>query len=177
MHMSTLGERLIQARTRKKWSRQQLSLATEVTVSQIGMLERGERGNSPRGVVSGTLPAIAKALGVEYDWLATGEGDMLSDMQAEEEFFDYLDNDPRAKITHPTLPRKKPQAPAEPAQAAINTIAPDVQVLMRVLDALPPEQREKAANAALAVLVQHLPRAVPSTQEQAPGVTPASIPG
>jgi transcriptional regulator with XRE-family HTH domain len=57
------------------------------------------------------------------------------------------------------------------------SIPADVHMLMRVLDALPTDLRANAVNAALSVLVQHLPRAVPSTPSQARDVTQASIPG
>ena len=78
--MKTLAERLANARTQKKWTQAQLASAAEVSTGTIGNIESGLRGlNKPMG----TLPAIARALGVTYEWLAHGTEPMMIGGQRE----------------------------------------------------------------------------------------------
>jgi len=64
------------------------------------------------------------------------------------------------------------------SQAAVTENPPDVKMLKRALEYMPPEGREKAANAALAALFQHLPLEVsPGTPEPAPDRTRDNISG
>lgn len=70
--MKTIAERLRYAReTHKKWPQTQLATAAGVSQSTIGNIESGIRQGR------GSLPAIAKALGISHDWLADGEGPMV----------------------------------------------------------------------------------------------------
>lgn len=75
--MTKLGARLVLARESKGdlWTRKHLAVASGVSYSTISMLEQGSRGNT--GTVPGTIPQIAKALGVYYEWLAYGTGPMI----------------------------------------------------------------------------------------------------
>ena len=67
---------------------------------------------------------------------------------------------------------------ADTAQAAINTIAPDLQALIQLVNAIPLAVRRDALFAASQVLIGHLlPASGPATVEQAPAETQASTPG
>ena len=69
--MKTISERLRYARELKGWKQAQLAVAADVSQGTIGNIESGARQSR------GSLPKIAKALGVSHDWLAEGEGEML----------------------------------------------------------------------------------------------------
>lgn len=69
--MKTIAERLRYARELKGWRQAQLAVAADVSQGTIGNIESGARQSK------GSLPKIAKALGVRHDWLADGEGEML----------------------------------------------------------------------------------------------------
>jgi transcriptional regulator with XRE-family HTH domain len=69
--MNKISDRLKEARSQKKWNQAQLALAAGVSPGTIGNIESGTRQ------AKGSLPQIAKALGVSHDWLANGEGGML----------------------------------------------------------------------------------------------------
>lgn len=68
--MKTVAERLQHARDLKGWSQAQLAAASGLSQSTIGNIEAGTRK------AKGSLPEIAKALGVNHDWLANDIGDM-----------------------------------------------------------------------------------------------------
>lgn len=71
--MKTIAQRLKYARdTYKNWTQIQLAAAAEMSQSTIGNIEAGIREGR------GSLPKIAKALGVSHDWLADGDGEMLA---------------------------------------------------------------------------------------------------
>lgn len=69
--MKTLAERLKEAREWKGWKQAQLAIAADVSTGTIGNIEAGIRKSK------GSIPQIADALGVSYQWLANGTGDML----------------------------------------------------------------------------------------------------
>ena len=69
--MKTIADRLRYARELKGWKQAQLAVAADVSQGTIGNIESGARQSR------GSLPKIAKALGVSHDWLADGEGEML----------------------------------------------------------------------------------------------------
>ena len=69
--MKTIADRLRYARELKGWKQAQLAVAADVSQGTIGNIESGARQSR------GSLPKIAKALGVSHDWLAEGEGEML----------------------------------------------------------------------------------------------------
>lgn len=69
--MNKISERLKEARSRRKWNQAQLAVAAGVSPGTIGNIESGTRQ------ARGSLPQIAKALGISHDWLANGEGEML----------------------------------------------------------------------------------------------------
>ena len=67
--MSTLSERLIEARTDKGWSKAELKRAAGLkSASTLPELENGSRTESPQ------LPVIAAALGVSVLWLQHNRG-------------------------------------------------------------------------------------------------------
>ncbi len=71
--MKNIAERLHYARkTYKNWSQATLATAAGLSQSTIGNIEAGIRD------ARGSLPVIAKALGISHDWLAFGEGEMLA---------------------------------------------------------------------------------------------------
>ena len=69
--MKTVAERLRFAREQRGWTQSQLAAASDVSQGTIGNIESGARQSR------GSLPKIAKALGVSHDWLADGEGEMV----------------------------------------------------------------------------------------------------
>ncbi len=56
----------------KGWKQAQLALAADVSTGTIGNIESGARKSK------GSIPQIADALGVNYQWLANEKGDMLA---------------------------------------------------------------------------------------------------
>jgi transcriptional regulator with XRE-family HTH domain len=81
--MKTIAERLVFARKSKgpAWTQRHLAVAAGVSTGTIGNMELGLRGAT--GSIPGTLPQIAKALGVRFDWLAYGTGDIGASAQQE----------------------------------------------------------------------------------------------
>lgn len=69
----TVAQRLKHARTEKGWNQAQLAVAADISQGTIGNIESGARQSK------GSLPQIAKALGINHDWLANGIGEMRSD--------------------------------------------------------------------------------------------------
>jgi len=67
--VETLGERLKFAREQAKLTQTQLAARSGVAQSDISKLERGDMAKSTG------LPALARALRCDIDWLDTGEGD------------------------------------------------------------------------------------------------------
>lgn len=68
--MKTVAERLKHARELKEWSQAQVAAASGLSQSTIGNIEAGTRK------AKGSLHEIAKALGVSYEWLANGVGEI-----------------------------------------------------------------------------------------------------
>jgi len=66
----TLAKRLLMARNRKGWTQGKTAVAAGLAQTTVGNIESGTRQSA------GSLPKLAKALGVRYDWLANGEGEM-----------------------------------------------------------------------------------------------------
>ena len=78
--MKTLGNRIVEARLRKKWLQKDLAAASGVSMGMIGMLEKGKRGSD--GKTPGSLAPLARALGVNYEWLAHDLGPMAGQAPA-----------------------------------------------------------------------------------------------
>jgi transcriptional regulator with XRE-family HTH domain len=70
----TIGERLAYARKLRKLTQRGLAKEAGLTGSHVGLIETGRSG-SPE---SATVEKLARALGVPFEWLATGEGDSPS---------------------------------------------------------------------------------------------------
>jgi len=70
--METIAARLKKAREWKGWKQSQLAVAADVSTGTIGNIEAGIRQ------AKGSIPQIADALGVSYQWLANGQGEMLA---------------------------------------------------------------------------------------------------
>lgn len=102
--MKTIAERLKAAREWKGWKQAQLAVAADVSTGTIGNIEAGIRQSK------GSIPQIAAALGVDYQWLANGKGEMLP---------------------APSAPNQ-PLAPVTYAQAAINNVS-SLDVTLRSL--------------------------------------------
>lgn len=66
--MESLAKRLIDARTKKEWTQEDLAKKAKIRQSFIGALESGAQKTS------GYLPEIAHVLGVDAYWLKTGKG-------------------------------------------------------------------------------------------------------
>jgi len=67
--MSTFGERVAAARERLRLRQNELAVRVGVTPGSINKIESGET----KGAKPGTLVALARALGVSMEWLATGK--------------------------------------------------------------------------------------------------------
>ena len=125
--VSTLASRMAYARELKGriWSQKHLAEQAGVSLATIGMLESGKRGNTPR--VPGTIPAIAKAMGISYEWLAYGKGDMLT------------------------------PEPARSADTAIDSaVAADANNMAMLVQAIEPSRRPAAVRAATQTLIGFL---------------------
>jgi transcriptional regulator with XRE-family HTH domain len=68
--MEKISTRLKKARNEKGWTQADLSVRAGVSTGTIGNIESDAR------LAKGSIPQIAKALGVNYDWLQDGTGDM-----------------------------------------------------------------------------------------------------
>lgn len=66
----TTADRLKYAREMRGWTQARLAVAADVSQGTVGNIESGARQSR------GSLPRLAKALGVSHDWLADGVGDM-----------------------------------------------------------------------------------------------------
>jgi transcriptional regulator with XRE-family HTH domain len=64
-----IGERVRLERRKRKWSQEKLARVARVTQGLISQIENGTNDSSRY------LPALAAALEVSSDWLATGRGD------------------------------------------------------------------------------------------------------
>ncbi|MCB2261437.1 MAG: helix-turn-helix domain-containing protein [Candidatus Thiosymbion ectosymbiont of Robbea hypermnestra] len=73
--MNTLGSRVTDARDRAGFSQAELAKRVGVTPGAINKIESGET----KGAKPETLAALARALGVSMEWLATGEEDRIAD--------------------------------------------------------------------------------------------------
>lgn len=69
--MTKVSQRLKEARAKKGWNQAQLAVAADVSPGTIGNIESGARQ------AKGSLPQIAKAMGISHDWLANGVGAMI----------------------------------------------------------------------------------------------------
>ncbi len=98
--MKTVSERLKHAREWKGWTQAQLAVAADVSTGTVGNIEAGLRQSK------GSIPQIADALGVSYQWLANDKGEMLSPAKLLESEF--------SKQIHPL-------AQANQAQSAIES--------------------------------------------------------
>jgi len=67
--MNTFGDRVASARERVKLRQTELAERTGVTPGAINKIESGES----KGAKPSTLAALARALGVSMEWLATGK--------------------------------------------------------------------------------------------------------
>jgi transcriptional regulator with XRE-family HTH domain len=70
--MSSIAQRLLEAREKRDLSQAQVALLAGVSQGTIGNIEAGIRKSK------GSLHSIAKALGVNLEWLMNGEGEMLA---------------------------------------------------------------------------------------------------
>ena len=133
--MNTLAERLKTARLLKGdvWTQAHLAAASAVSTGTIGNIESGLRGVK-RPI--GTLPQIAKALGVSYEWLAHGEGEMLESAVA-------------VKVGGAKTQRTTPLGP---------DVEKKMERLLLTLYQVPPESRLEALTAAIEVLIDRLPQ-------------------
>lgn len=69
--MKKISDRLTHARAFRGFTQGTLAAAAGVSQGTIGNIESGSREGKQ------SLPAIAKALKINHDWLANGEGEML----------------------------------------------------------------------------------------------------
>ena len=129
--MKTVAERLKHAREAKGWSQARLASAAELSQSAVGNIEAGVRQ------AKGSLPVLAKALSVSYEWLANGVGDM----QAAATPIPY--NGPSSLSRELALvfdmipesePLKRAKAYALATSAIVAVLQGDDVVLQRVLD-------------------------------------------
>jgi len=74
----TLAKRLLKARNAKGWTQGKTAIAAGLAQTTVGNIESGARQSA------GSLPKLAKALGVRYEWLADNEGEMVDKSQPQE---------------------------------------------------------------------------------------------
>lgn len=133
-------------------SKSELARAIGCSPQNISMILSHARGDDQK-LSSDRHTKAANFLRVNPHWLATEEGAI-------------------------DLASNQAVAPADTAQAAINTIAPDMLALIQLVNAIPLSVRRDALLAASQVLIGYLlPASVPATVEQAPAETQASTPG
>ena len=153
--MKTIAERLVFARKSKgpTWTQRHLAVSAGVSTGTIGNMELGLRGAT--GSIPGTLPQIAKALGVNFDWLAYGTGDTHQAASA------------------PVPDRREP----EPALSADAVYV--VHWLNKIKDV---EQRERLAHACVDLILREiaapavLPTPAPEPGLEAPSAAPRARP-
>jgi transcriptional regulator with XRE-family HTH domain len=76
--VSSLAERLKEARKRKGWTQSNLSAEAHVSQGVVSRYENGERGVTSGGDAS-VLSRMAAALEIRLDWLIKGEGPMVAE--------------------------------------------------------------------------------------------------
>lgn len=76
-NVKTISERLKHARERRGWTQGKLAVTAGLSQGTIGNIESGARQ------AKASLIAIAEALGVNYKWLAEGQGPELSSKEPE----------------------------------------------------------------------------------------------
>ena len=133
-------------------SKSELARAVGCSPQNISMILSHARGDDQK-LSSDRHTKAAHFLRVNPHWLATEEGaiDLASNQVA---------------------------APVDTAQSAINNIAPDLQAIIQLVNAIPMPVRRDALFAASQVLIGYLlPASVPATVEQAPAETQANTPG
>lgn len=118
--MKTIAERLRTAREWKGWKQAQLAVAADVSTGTIGNIEAGIRQSK------GSIPQIADALGVDYKWLANGEGSMVNDSKQ---------NHPLALIDN-----------AQAATSNVATLAQITQALSTYFEAMDASTRKIAVS-------------------------------
>jgi transcriptional regulator with XRE-family HTH domain len=122
--MSTLGLRLKKAREHAGLSQKQLEERAGVSQKTISKIERGDQDSSTQVV------QLARHLGVNASWLATGEGDMI------------------------TKPLGAQQPPAE-----YQTLSEESLEIARMWDQLAPDRRDwfRQLMALEAIVAKHYP--------------------
>lgn len=138
INMKTLADRLLHARTTKKWLQKDLAVASGVSMGMIGMLEKGKRGAD--GKTPGSLAALTQALGVNYEWLAHNNGPMVG----------------LAQTVGPLTQVNEALAPVSTAPAAIKEVADPLTAMAAIYGMLPPEQRRDAVAAATKAMAAYL---------------------
>ena len=154
--MKTIAERLVFARKSKGpvWTQRHLAIAAGVSTGTIGNMELGLRGAT--GSIPGTLPQIAKALEVPFDWLAYGTGE----------------------------PYPAPQPPAVDRREPAPALTPDAVYVGHWLDKVRDgERRERLAHACVALILREIdgpasmPTPAPESDLETPSVAPRARPG
>jgi transcriptional regulator with XRE-family HTH domain len=141
--MKSISERLTHARELKGWSKSKLAIASGLTPSAIGNIESGIRQ------ARASLLPIAKALEINYEWLANGVGAMKPTTT----HYDLLAEAPTF-----ALPTRKPE----------DEFSPLATLLARMFDKIPEDDllgRSQAFNAASIEI-----RAVLDAKHPAPAV-------
>lgn len=136
--MKTIAERLKEARELKGWTQAQLAIAADVSTGTIGNIESGARKSK------GSIPQIAKAMGVSYEWLANEVGPMLPPTG---EANGSLIFSGKATGEHKI---NQPSSLADNANAATNSIAakspsPYAVTIGLMFDTLPEDQNLRVA--------------------------------
>lgn len=88
MELTSIAMRITCAREAKGWNKRQLAIAVGVSPAAVTQWEQGDT----KGLKPENLVAVAHALGVLTDWLATGRGPMHDPLTPEvrEVVADYL---------------------------------------------------------------------------------------
>lgn len=157
-NMKTIAERLKEARELKGWTQAQLAIAADVSTGTIGNIESGARQSK------GSVPQIAKALGISYEWLANEEGPMAVPSGAGMGSLDFT-----GKVTRENFqPYRVDAAPGErkPFSNFANTIA-------EMFDSLPDDPRVRApVLGEITAAILRAQRQQDSSQQTAPEPAP-----
>lgn len=81
-----MHERIAAARKARRWTQAQLAEAIGLSRNYVWMIENGDRTPPDR-----TIADICRVLGVNENWLRTGEGEMLRQLSEDEELELILD--------------------------------------------------------------------------------------
>lgn len=148
-----LKDRIKEAMESAELAKAEFARATKSTPGAVTQWLSGET----KSIKAEKANLMEIATGYSASWIVTGKG---------------------PKMAADKFALNQTAALADTAQAAMNNIAPELQGLIRLVNAIPLSVRRDALFAASQVLIGYLlPASVSATVEQAPAETQANTPG